>query len=200
MKTPLIRGTIAALTLTGLMAFPALADNSTSSASPSASATGTAARGKHHDCPSGFDAGDAAGVRICRGKNGDWRLDTTDPAKSGSHEYTGTLTIDGKFVDVQLIRPESDDSASIDGEGKLNFDLKTYSGIDGVSFRVGDDAKEVTFNLFVDGQQLAPSHIWIGHKGRHPKADPFKLPTGKHEHRVQPSAAPSPVASTAASG
>ncbi|HEX6513838.1 MAG TPA: hypothetical protein VF157_16155 [Chloroflexota bacterium] len=180
MKTPLIKGTLAALSLAGVLTAPALAQ--TTSTSPTTSPGPTVAHDRRR-CPDGFDAGDAAGIRICRGKEGEWRLMTTDPAKSGAHEYTGTLTTNGKFDDVQLIRPENDDAASLDGQGNLVFDFKTYSGIDGVSFRVGGGANEVTFNLMLDDQQLAPSHIWIGDNGRHPKSDPFAL----HGHRAKPS-------------
>jgi len=175
MKASIIKGALAAAALAGLLTAPALADDSTA-ASPSAAASTTPARHHHQrGCPQGFDAGDAAGVRVCHGKAGTWRLETTDPAKSGGHEYTGTLTTDGKFTDVQLIRPENDDSASIDGEGKLVYDFKTFSGIDGVQFHVADEATQITFNLTVDGQQLPANHIWIGKKGRHPDGDPFTL-------------------------
>ena len=39
-------------------------------------------------------------------------METTDPRKTGAHTYTGTLTTDGKFTDVQLVQPEKDDSVS----------------------------------------------------------------------------------------
>ena len=172
MKRTLITGTMTALSLAGVLALPAMAQTAPSSASPSPAAAGTRDRGR---CPDGFDAGDGAGVRICRGLGGEWRLMTTDPAKSGAHEYTGVLTSDGAFGDVHLIRPESDDSASLDGEGRLNYDFKTFSGIDGVAFHPGDNATKVTFNLTVDGQAMAPAQIFIGDHGRHPKSDPFAL-------------------------
>jgi hypothetical protein len=196
MKRSTITGTLAALSLAGTLALPALADSS--SPSPSAAASPSQPIRERSRCEDGFDAGDAAGVRICRSKAGEWRLVTTDPAKSGAHEYTGTLTTDGKFVDVRLIRPEQDDSASIDGEGKINYDFKTFSGIDSMAFHVADSAREVTFNLSLDGQPMATSQIFLGDKGRHPKADPFKLHTHAHEGRVSPQAAPSPASSPTA--
>src|SRR5581483_773898 len=105
MKATIIKSSLAALTLAGMLTAPALAQTSSASPSPSAAAS---AAGKHdrRGCPEGFDAGDQAGVRICHNKAGTWRLETTDPAKTGAHTYTGTLTTDGKFVDVQLVRPE----------------------------------------------------------------------------------------------
>jgi hypothetical protein len=185
MKTP-ITASLAALSLAGLLSGQAFAQTAPSpSPSPSSQV--------HHDagCPDGFDAGDAAGVRICHGRGG-WRLETTDPAKTGAHEYTGTLTTNGKFGDVYLIRAEQDDSATIDGNGNLVFDFKTYSGIDGVHFRV-DGGTALTFNLSVDGQQLPPQRIWIGDKRRHPASDPFTLTIHRHASAAPAASATSTV-------
>lgn len=180
MKAP-ITASLAALTLAGLLSGQAFAQTTTPSASSSPAAH------RNAGCPDGFDQGDAAGVRICHGRGG-WRLATTDPARTGSHEYTGTLTTNGTFGDVYLVRPEQDDSASIDGNGNLAFDFKTYSGIDGVHFRV-DGGNALTFNLSLDGQQLPPQRIWIGDRGRHPDGDPFTLTI--HRHRAAASPSPS---------
>jgi len=199
MKATIISSSLAALSLAGILTLPALADNSTTNTgSASAGAAGTSALRPHHDrtdCPDAFDAGDAAGVRICRVGDA-YRLETTDPAKSGAHEYTGQLTTDGKFTDVQLVRAEQDDSASIDGNGKLNFDFKTYSGIDGVDFHVDDQAKGITFSLYVDGRQIPVNHIWIGDHGRHPENDPFRMHVNR-DHRPSPLASPAPAPVTA---
>ncbi len=191
MRTKLL---LSAITLGTALAIPQMAFAQTATPAPSASAS--TALPKHESCPNGFDAGDAAGVRICRGKGGEIRLETTDPAKSGAHEYTGTLTTDGSFGNVHLVRPENDDSATVDGSGNLNFDFKTFSGIDGVAFDVNGGTK-VTFSLFVDGQQLDPAHIWVGHKGKHPKSDPFTEHAGKHK-KATPSESATPSASPSA--
>ncbi|HLG71116.1 MAG TPA: hypothetical protein VK009_11890 [Chloroflexota bacterium] len=201
MKSTILRGTLSGVALSAMLAVPAFAQTSSTSPSSSPSSTATTSTaGKHQKgCPAGFDAGDAAGVRICREKGGGFRLETTDPARSGAHEYTGTLTTDGSFSGVQLIRAESDDSASVDGNGNLNFDFKTYSGIDGMTFRA-TGGKEVTFNLMVDGQQLAPAQIWVGRNGKHPKNDPFKVKAGHHKKTApattSASASPSPAAAS----
>lgn len=191
-----LTGTLAAASLASALALPALAQT-TSSGTATSGSTPAAPQHQQSRCQDGFDAGDSAGVRICHGKAGEWRLVTTDPAKSGAHEYTGTLTTDGKFTDVRLIRPESDDSASVDGEGNLNYDFKTLSGIDGVAFRAADGAGEITFNLSVDGQQMTPRQIFVGDKGRHPKNDPFTLHV--HAGRVTPRASSLPAASPSTS-
>ncbi|MBV8085388.1 MAG: hypothetical protein JO247_11295 [Chloroflexi bacterium] len=199
MKATIITSSLAALSLAGILTIPALAD---SSASPSASATPstTASAKPHRDrggCPDGFDAGDAAGVRVCRVGDG-FRLETTDPANSGAHEYTGTLTTDGKFTDVSLVRPENDDSASIDGNGNIVYDFKTYSGIDGIQFHVDEEAKEISFNVYVDGQLIPVNHIWIGDKGRHPEHDPFRVHVDRKDHGATPVASTAPTSTLSA--
>ncbi|HEU0166766.1 MAG TPA: hypothetical protein VFS62_03240 [Chloroflexota bacterium] len=199
MKATIITSSLAALSLAGMLTIPALAD---SSSSPSASATpATTASAKPHKdrggCPDGFDAGDAAGVRVCRVGDG-FRLETTDPAKSGAHEYTGTLTTDGKFTDVSLVRPENDDSASIDGNGNIVYDFKTYSGIDGIQFHVSEEAKEITFNVEVDGQLIPVNHIWIGDKRRHPDHDPFHIRVDHKDHGATPVASTAPTSTATA--
>ncbi|HLG72431.1 MAG TPA: hypothetical protein VK009_18595 [Chloroflexota bacterium] len=126
--------------------------------------------------PDGFKAGDASGVYLWHrvGVDHGWHLETTDPAKTGAHTYTGTVTTNGKFVDVQLVRAENDDSATVDGNGTLNISFKTYSGIDGVDWRV-DGGTQMTFTLYEDGQLMSTTAINIGDGSSHPASDPFTL-------------------------
>jgi hypothetical protein len=153
MKTTLITSTLAALGLAASLAAPALA-----------------ARPDH------FHAGDPSGVYLWHraGVDHGWHLETTDPRQTGAHTYTGTITTDGHFTDVRLVRPEDDDSATVDGSGNLTFSFKTYSGIDGVDWRV-DGGTQMTFTLTMDGQPLAADQINIGDNSRHPAGDPFTI-------------------------
>lgn len=153
MKATILTSALAALSLAGAMAAPALAAR-----------------------PDGFHAGDAAGVYIWHrsGVDHGWHLETTDPAKSGAHTYTGTVTTDGSFADVHLVRPESDDSATVDGSGTLTFSFKTFSGIDGVDWRVAGGT-QMTFTFYEDGQLLPASQINLGDNSRHPDSDPFTM-------------------------
>src|SRR5205823_3021258 len=136
MKHRGIVSSIAALSLAGALAGTAMA-------------AGPAQR------PDGFRAGAPSGVYIWHrsGVDHGWHLETTDPASSGAHTYTGSLSTDGTFSDVHLVRPESDDSASVDGSGTLTFTFKTFSGIDGVDFRVAG-GQHLTLTLSEDGQPL----------------------------------------------
>jgi hypothetical protein len=153
MKSTLITSTLAALSLAAAMAAPAFAAR-----------------------PDGFDPGDASGVYLWHraGVDHGWHLETTDPRRSGAHTYTGSITTDGAFNDVRLVRPESDDSATVDGSGTLNFSFKTYSGIDGVDWRVSG-GRQMTFTLYEDGQLMSTSQINIGDNSRHPDSDPFTV-------------------------
>ncbi|HLY66136.1 MAG TPA: hypothetical protein VKU60_11430, partial [Chloroflexota bacterium] len=153
MKATILTSTLAALSLAAALAAPALAAR-----------------------PDGLHAGDAAGVYIWHraGVDHGWHLETTDPRKSGAHTYTGTITTDGKFSDVQLVRAEKDDSATIDGNGNLNFSFVTYDGIDGVDFRDAG-GNELTFTLYLDGSLLSTSQINLGDNSHHPAGNPFTL-------------------------
>ncbi len=157
MNRKIISAAIASFGLAGLLAGQALAD-------------GAPQR------PDGFHRGDASGVYIWHrsGVDHGWHLETTDPRGSGPHAYTGTLTTDGKFTDVQLVHPESGDSATIDGNGALNYSFTTYSGIDGVDFR-DPGGSEITFSLYEDGSLMATSNINLGDNSHHPASNPFTL-------------------------
>ena len=153
MKAALITSTLAALSLAATLAVPALAAR-----------------------PDGLDRGDASGVYLWHraGVYHGFHLETTDPAKTGAHLYTGVISTNGKFEDVQLVHAENDDSATIDGNGNLDYSFETYSGIDGVDWRV-DGGTEMTFTLYEDGQLMSTSTINLGDKDTHPATDPFTL-------------------------
>ncbi|MDE3075082.1 MAG: hypothetical protein KGJ86_06600 [Chloroflexota bacterium] len=156
MKATIVKAGLAAVGLAGILAAPALAAGDTSPNLPFGNATG-------------------AYIWHTDGPNHGWHVDTTDPRGSGAHEYTGTITTDGKFTDVHLARPEADDSVTVTGDGTLTFDFKTYSGIDGVDFRDASGHK-LTFALYEDGQLMAPNDIHLGLRHRrHPDSNPFTL-------------------------
>ncbi|MBV9121589.1 MAG: hypothetical protein JOZ39_12845 [Chloroflexi bacterium] len=126
--------------------------------------------------PDGFHAGDPAGMYVWHrdGVDHGWHLETTDPAKSGAHTYTGIVSTDGKFTDIHLVRAENDDSATVDGNGNLNFKFVTFSGIDGVDFR-DPGGSQITLTLYLDGALLSTNQIYLGDASHHPAANPFTL-------------------------
>jgi len=122
--------------------------------------------------PRSFEAGGAGGYYFWHDDNG-LHLWTTDPEGVESH-YTGTITTDGAFEDLSLEHPESDDSATTNGAGTLTFDLHTFSGIDGLNFKVHGGTK-VRLDLHRDGHQTGVDHIFLGVYSVHPDHDPFTV-------------------------
>lgn len=193
--------TVGALALAAAMGFPSAgaafaqgsSDGSGGSATPTATATPSAttptsaAKPARVKCaqvdwgcrvqgePQGFDAGDAAGYRVWHNQNEDtrWHVETTDP-KGVSHEYTGVLRTDGKFVNVTSVRPENADKVKQVGDGEIQFAFTTYSGIDGVAFSI-DGGTRLSMDLKIDGQRAPTNRIFIGHKAVNPKHDPFSF-------------------------
>ncbi len=156
MKTSLGRALLATLGGMALLAAPALAwDNPVNGR------------------PDGFDHGDNAGVYLWHSADG-WHLQTTDPAKTGAHTYTGTITTDGAFRSVHLVRPEGDDSAMLNGDGQLSYSFKTADGIDGVDWRV-EGGQHLTFTLYEDGQLMSTSSIYLGDSLAHPDSNGFTV-------------------------
>jgi len=192
---------LSALALTAALSVPtaglAFADSGTSTSgggSGAASGTTTLSTGRPHlqshgwrrrfcarvdwGCvvqgePKGFDAGDQAGYRIWHNANEDthWHVETTD-GKGVSHEYTGALTTDGKFTNLVNVKPENDDKITQTGDGNITFDLKTYSGIDGLRFSILGGTT-LTMNLNIDGQSASTSRIFLGRHHRHPASLPL---------------------------
>jgi hypothetical protein len=104
---------------------------------------------------------------------GGWHLATHGPRQQ--HHFTGVLTTDGSFTDVQLRRPEQSDSVRLaDGGHALRLNFVTYDYTDGLDFRVADGTR-VTFRLEVDEHLVAPSHVYLGARGQHPEHDPFTI-------------------------
>jgi hypothetical protein len=104
---------------------------------------------------------------------GGWHLRTTDAELV--HEYTGQLSSNGQFEDVDLARPENDDSFAVrQGGNAVDFRFRTYTGIDGLNFRLaGGDY--LTFRLYRDGHLISTSHIYLGATREHPRTNPFTL-------------------------
>lgn len=99
-------------------------------------------------------------------------LRTTDPGGDASL-YTGRITTDGHFRDVDLIQPEDDDWAVGSGD-TLEFHFHTANQVDGVSFTAAD-AGRITFHLMRDGHEIRTDRIYLGAAGAHPPGNPFSI-------------------------
>jgi hypothetical protein len=124
--------------------------------------------------PQSLEAGSTAGVYFWHDANGQ-HLRTTDPDGT-EHWYYGVLTTDGTFTNLERVRDERDDSASIVGpaDNELDFRFHTFSGIDGIDFRI-DGGSYQTLTLYRDGSVLPVDHIFLGAYSVHPDNNPFTI-------------------------
>lgn len=122
--------------------------------------------------PASFEAGATGGYYIWHDDAG-FHLRTTDPEGVESH-FTGTLTTNGRFHDVTLVRDEQHDQVTILGDGTIAFDVHTFSGVDGFDFQIAGGDR-VTFDLQRDGRQISTDHIFLGEDSVHPDRNPFTV-------------------------
>jgi hypothetical protein len=99
-------------------------------------------------------------------------LRTTDPGGSGSL-YTGIITTDGEFRDVDVVRGEQGDYAIAD-RNMLEFRFHTANAVDGVTFAPAH-AERLTFRLYRNGHLISTEHIFLGAGGIHPPGNPFTI-------------------------
>ena len=121
--------------------------------------------------PKALDAGSNAGVYLW--KDGGLHLATTDP-ENVEHHYSGSVQTDGTVLDLQPVKLEGDDTFTLTGphNDELDFDFHTFSGIDGVGFRVKGGTYAIV-TLYRDGSPLPVDHIFLGAYSQHPDTDPF---------------------------
>lgn len=122
--------------------------------------------------PASFEAGSTGGYYFWHDDDG-LHVRTTDPEGIDSW-YAGVVTTDGTFRDLDLVRAEPDDNATLEGPQTLVFGMHTFSGVDGFNFNV-DGGTFVRLDLYRDGHQTSPDHIFLGAKSVHPNDDPFVI-------------------------
>jgi|GEM_PF-1678958 len=122
--------------------------------------------------PAALEAGGLDGAYFWHDSDG-LHLETTDAQRVG-HHYAGTLSTDGAFTSVQLVRAEQDDTVTQPAPGELVFSFVTYSGIDGVQFHI-DGGTQITLNLTLDGHPLPVDNIFLGAYSQHPDDNPFTI-------------------------
>ena len=130
--------------------------------------------------PDRFDAGDRGATYVWHDAGG-WHIRATDPAGKSAH-YTGviTLTKGATFRDVDTVRFEKDDHIQLlDGGTVLRYSFATYSGIDGVDFRVSACAdvrahEAITFTMRKNGSDDDASRIFVGDHKQHPDSSTWR--------------------------
>jgi len=122
------------------------------------------------DRPTALNPGNVLGYFIWQ--EGDrWYLETT--TRGAERQFTGTVRTQGTFADINRINLEGNDRTSTNNAGnEIDFDLKTTGEMDGFSFRVENSAA-ATFTLFIDGQPINSSNIYLGKANRHPETNSF---------------------------
>jgi hypothetical protein len=78
------------------------------------------------------------------------------------------LTTDGRFVDLASTHLEADDTVEQAGEGRVNFELHTYSDLDGLAWSI-EGGSRLTLRLYVDGLPAPPQSIHIGRNNVNPE-------------------------------
>ena len=85
----------------------------------------------------------------------------------------------GTIHDVAAVRDEKDDRIKLDDAGHaLDLSFATFTGIDGVDFRL-DDAAWLRVKINANDQLLPVDNIFLGDDGRHPATNPFALHLGE---------------------
>ena len=75
---------------------------------------------------------------------------------------------------MKPFKDEGDDTFTVTGPNNddLDFDFHTFSGVDGVDFRVKGGSYAIV-TLYRDGDPLPIDHIFLGAYSQHPDTDPF---------------------------
>lgn len=73
--------------------------------------------------------------------------------------FRGSITTTTRFFDVRLVKLEPNDQLFVrrPAPNKITFELRNYTGVDGLRFRTG--CGDITLNVSVDG---APAQIQLG--------------------------------------
>ncbi len=125
--------------------------------------------------------GDAYGVWL---DGGIWNLQTTsrDRGKEKRAVFTGSVRVDrdkiiGAFQGLERKKKKANSDFLVVHKDQKGFDFRfaTFGKSDGVDFKVGKNARTITFTLLVDGDDN-PKRILIGASGARPEKGTFTLP------------------------
>ena len=122
--------------------------------------------------PTAFNPGNSLGYFIWQ--EGDrWFLKTT--TQGSQRQLSGVIRTDGTFSNVSRVGLEDNDMVRInEASNEVLFDLKTEGEQDGISFLMSRNA-DATFTLYLDGQPINVSNIYLGSLNLHPIMHPFNL-------------------------
>lgn len=102
-----------------------------------------------------------------------FRLRTHGPGTQ--HDFDAVLRTNGTFENVDVVKLEADDRVDVvDGGHKMVIHFHTFDLTDGVNFTLRNGEK-LHLSLKLDDKLAAPSQIFLGEKGVHPKKNPFTV-------------------------
>ncbi len=126
--------------------------------------------------PVDFEHGDPGRTYLWHDGTG-WHLRTTDTVPV-AHHYTGSVAASSgaAFADVDKVRLDPGDRLWVD-HGTLYYDFTTYTGVDGIDFRVtacdaARTSEQLRFTLRKGGAADA-GLVDLGPGRAHPGSDPF---------------------------
>jgi hypothetical protein len=138
--------------------------------------------------PAGLDRHDQGGVYLWHGVDG-WHLVVTHRG-SDRMEFTGYITTNGTIA-AQRVYDERDDHVRVGAQDHTAFfRFANFGGFDGMDFET-HCADTLTVHLMIDGHEVTPEQVFIGHN----KTNPTSVPLHDRARRrsLKPSGAPASV-------
>ena len=133
---------------------------------------GQSGNSRYDGRPAGFDPGNELGYYIWH-ENGYWYLQSTTQGRNRT--FSGTVKSRSDIMDVATIRAERQDGIHLSNDrNTIRFNLQTAGGEDGFRFRIRG-GEPIDFELYIDGQKMDRSRIYLGRNGYHPAGHSFSL-------------------------
>ena len=97
----------------------------------------------------------------------------TTNLSSYKHNMTGSITNNGEFKDIELLRFEANDNATVNGN-VITFSNYVFTGSDEIRFKT--TGTQITLDLMVDGQRQT-GLVYTGSNATNPTSIPFTMNT-----------------------
>lgn len=129
--------------------------------------------------PTALNPGNTLGYFIWQEGNR-WFLKTT--TKGAQRQFTGNVRTGSTFANVNKNNLEENDVVRFNEAGnEISFNLKTESDLDGISFEINGNS-DATFTLYLDGQVINPSSIYLGSQNIRPTTNPFSINASESQY------------------
>lgn len=136
---------------------------------------GQSGNSRYEGRPAGYDPGNELGYYIWH-ENGYWYLQPTTQGRNRT--FSGVIKSRSDFTDVAAIRTERQDITLLSKDrNTIRFNLQNAGGEDGFRFRILG-GEPIDFELYIDGEKMDRSRIYLGRDGYHPAGHSFRLEQG----------------------